>query len=411
MNQPGRPPIEPAAPRRNREAQYRRLLSLVGEPRPDTGSDGPLIRSKRMRSIINCHRMVSAYQESTRVACVSEQYPTEIVYAAGAIPWNIESMAIMLAQSTDVNRIFQLTQEQELSRDICSFLRGPFGMIAAEAYPTPDVVLTNDQPCEGLSKMMFLAGRGFDVPVLGLHSPQTLDPAAVDYLVRQIEALLPKFGAALGIELGPDDLKQAVADSNRARVSYLRTVELLKSRVLPGVCRELQEVFGMNCFGSRPNAQLCEALYQDASRMESLVGRPRVLWIGQVPEESHELLEHIRKSVDLMFWAPLWAPNLMLLDEDKPLESIAERAIRYHWSTSRMYEDVERVSAEFHVDGILIANVWGCRNMMGMSPMLRDLARTSRLKYLTINTDLVDRNNYAFNHVKNRVDAFLELMI
>ena len=53
---------------------------------------------------------------------------------------------------------------------------------------------------------------------------------------------------------------------------------------------------------------------------------------------------------------------------------------------------------------------WGCRNMMGISPMLRDVAESRKLKYLTINLDLVDRNNYAFNHVKNRVDAFLELM-
>jgi hypothetical protein len=42
--------------------------------------------------------------------------------------------------------------------------------------------------------------------------------------------------------------------------------------------------------------------------------------------------------------------------------------------------------------------------------MLRDLAARKKLKYLTINIDLVDRNNYAFNHVKNRVDAFLELL-
>ena len=48
--------------------------------------------------------------------------------------------------------------------------------------------------------------------------------------------------------------------------------------------------------------------------------------------------------------------------------------------------------------------------MMGLSPMIRDIAIRRKLKYLIINIDLVDRNNYAFNHVKNRVDAFLELV-
>lgn len=48
--------------------------------------------------------------------------------------------------------------------------------------------------------------------------------------------------------------------------------------------------------------------------------------------------------------------------------------------------------------------------MMGVSPMLRELATSKNLKCLTINVDLVDRNNYVFNHVKSRVDAFLELL-
>jgi len=100
----------------------------------------------------------------------------------------------------------------------------------------------------------------------------------------------------------------------------------------------------------------------------------------------------------------------MVLDEERPLRSIAERAMLYHWSAERMRADVARICESYAVEGLLIANVWGCRNMMGMTPVLRDLATSRKLRHLTINTDLVDRNNYAFSHVKNRIDAFLELM-
>jgi benzoyl-CoA reductase/2-hydroxyglutaryl-CoA dehydratase subunit BcrC/BadD/HgdB len=405
--------VDPERTGQERGIQYQNLLSLMGEHRPDArNAGGPLLRVARMRSIINCHRLAEAYKEQSRVAYVSEQFPTEIVFACSALPWNIESMAIMLAQSLDVNRIFQLTQERELSRDICSFLRGPCGMMLADCYPRPDIVLTNDQPCEGLAKVMFMSGKRYKAPVLALNTPTTIDDDSLTYVVKQLEQMMARMEAELGVEHGPDSLRSAVEYSNQARESYRKTVQLLQTHSLPGVSRELQEIFGMNYFGAKENVQICKALYEDALKMVGgeAGSRKRVLWIGQVPEEAHELLQHMSQVVEIVYWAPLWKANTMLLDEASPLRSIAERAMLYHWSAERMSVDTARICDAYGIEGFLIVNVWGCRNMAGISPMLRDLATSRKIKYLTINIDLVDRNNYAYNHVKNRVDAFLELM-
>jgi benzoyl-CoA reductase/2-hydroxyglutaryl-CoA dehydratase subunit BcrC/BadD/HgdB len=403
---------------RERGVQYHNLLNLVGEIGNGAQSPGPSLKASRMRSIVNCHRLAEAYKEQSKVAYVSEQFPAEIVFAFGAIPWNIESMAIMLAQSADVNRILQLTQEKEMSRDICSFLRGPFGMMLADCYPTPDIVLTNDQPCEGLSKVMYMSGKRYQAPVLGLHSPNTIDDDSVTYLAKQMEQMMARMEEEFGMGLDPDALGCAVKYSNQARSYYCKTLQLLEAHRLPGVSRELQEIFGMNYFGAKENAQICRALYeeslemakQETTNIEAGSKGKRVLWIGQVPEESHELLRHMSEAVDIVFWAPLWEANTRMLDEGQPLRSIAERTMRYHWNAERMGAEIARMCEAYEIDGFLIANVWGCRNMMGLTPMFRDFGRSKKLKYLTINIDLVDRNNYAFSHVKNRVDAFLELM-
>ena len=403
--------MQPETIQQQRRTQYENLLHLLGQ-HSSNNEDVPALKATRMRSILNCYRLAEAYKQGTKVAYVSEQFPTEIVFAMGAIPWNIESMAIMLAQSLDVNRIFQMTQEHELSRDICSFLRGPFGMMLADCYPCPDIVLTNDQPCEGLSKMMFMSGKHYTAPVLGLHSPNSIDDDSLDYLVKQLEHMLVRIAQEFGTEFSNDSLRAAVDYSNQAREYYCKTLQLLETHHLPHVSRELQEIFGMNYFGTKENAQICKVLYDEAVELtqgEQNTGK-RVLWIGQVPEESHELLQHMREVVDIIFWAPLWEANSVWLNEAQPLRSIAERAILYHWNAGRMETDILRICDAYGIEGFLIANVWGCRNMMGISPMLRDVAESRKLKYLTINLDLVDRNNYAFNHVKNRVDAFLELM-
>ena len=394
-----------------RSVQYQNLLSLLGEPRQD--DTGPSLKAGRMRSIVNSHRLSEAYKETSKVAYVSEQFPSEVVFACDAIPWNIESMAIMLAQSVDVNKIFQLTQERELSRDICSFLRGPFGMMLAECYPTPDIVLTNNQPCEGLSKLGFLSGKGYKIPALALHTPNTLDEDSLTYIGKQIENIVSKMKETLGVDPDPDALRSAIEYSNQAREYYKKTLQLLETRRLPGVSRELQELFGMNYFGSKANAQICKVLYEEALELDDgdAKNKKRVLWIGQVPEESHELLQRMNEVVDIVYWAPLWEANSLVIDQDDPLRSMAERAILYHWSAERMSADILKICESYEIEGFMVAYVWGCRNMMGVSPALRELARSKKLGYLAIDIDLIDRsNNYAFNHIKNRVDAFLELM-
>ncbi len=396
----------------SRAVQYQNLLALIGENQAEAGAVKAPLRAARMRSIVNSYRLAEAYKEQSRVVYVSEQFPTEIVFAFNAIPWNIESMAIMLAQSLDVNRIFQLTQEKELSRDICSFLRGPFGMMLADCYPRPDLVLTNDQPCEGLSKLMFTSGKGYKAPILALHSPNIVDCESLNYLAKQLKRMMSEMERVFGESVNPDALRSAFEYSNQAREYYCKTVRLLQTNKIPGIARELQEIFGMNYFGAKQNVQICKALYDEALELanaEPAKGK-RVLWLGQVPEEAHELVQHMSQVVDIIYWAPLWGSNTLMIDPANPFQSMAERAMLYHWNSERMQADTANICDAYGIDGLLIANVWGCRNMMGITPMLRDLANSKKLKYLTINIDMVDRNNYAFNHVKNRVDAFLELL-
>jgi len=396
--------------RKERRDQYQNLLKLIGEPRPEAGG-GPSLKAARMRSIVNSHRLAGAYKEESKVAYVSEQFPSEIVFAFDVIPWNIESMAIMLAQTVDVDRVIQVTQEQGLSRDICSFLRGPRGMMWSDCYPTPDLILMNNQPCEGLSKTGVLSGKDYQAPSLALHTPSTVDEDSLSYLAKQMERMMSQMEDLLGTKLDPEALRSTVRYSNQAKEYYNKTVELLKGHKLPGVARELQEVFGMNYFGTKENVQICKVLYEEALELlGEETDKKRVMWIGQTPEESHELLRHMRQAVDIVFWSPLWDANAVMLDEDEPLRGLAERGILYHWDADRMRTETAQMCDDYEIEGFLIANVWGCRNMMGVSPMLRELATSKDLKFLTINIDLVDRNNYAFNHVKNRIDAFLEIV-
>jgi benzoyl-CoA reductase/2-hydroxyglutaryl-CoA dehydratase subunit BcrC/BadD/HgdB len=398
----------------NRGIQYKNMTEIIGKYNKKPVSQTPGLKSTQMRSIMNAYRLVEAYKKESKLVYVGEQFPNELLFPFKVIPWNIESMAILFAQSVNVDDFFHLTQEKNLSRDICSYLRGPFGVMMANCYPGPDLILANDQPCDCLAKLEYMASRFYKAPFFTLNTPNEINDDTLAYLKNQMKSVLLETENVLMTKFKEEDFQEVIGLSNAAREYYCKTVQLHQNYYLPGVSRELLEIFGTNYFGLKETVQVCKTLYDEALEMsqkaESKKKRKRVLWVGQAPESSHDLLEHIEKELEVVFWAPLWEANLMYLDSHNPLKSIATRAILYHWNEERMRTETNEICDEFEIEGIIIANIWGCRNMMGISPMIRELAKEKNLKYLTINIDNMDRNNYSFTQMKNRTDAFIELM-
>ncbi|AIQ13249.1 2-hydroxyacyl-CoA dehydratase family protein [Paenibacillus durus] len=399
----------------DRKSQHRNMTEVLEACRIQDLSSTTHLKASRIRSLLNAYRLSKAYEPDSKVAYVVEQFPNELVYALGMIPWNIESMAILLAQYGSADSFINLTQQNHVSRDICSFLRGSFGVIMANCYPNPDIVLANDQPCDCLSKLANVASKYYRSPFFSITTPTELNDDTLDYLAEQQRILVKDMAAALDMEFHESEIDRVVRQSNEAREYYCKTADLLRDHRLPGVSRELLEIFSMNAFGLPENVQLCKTLYQEALEMsnkpDSKKSGKRVLWAGQAPDGSHEIMRYMEEEVEVIFWAPLWSSNIMKLDPDDPYRSIARRAIEYHWHMERLQANLAEVCDSYGIDGIVISNAWGCRNMLALSPMMREVCGEKKIKYLTINVDFIDRNNYAFNHVKNRIDAFLEILM
>lgn len=399
---------------KNRELQYRNMMDAINIYNAGIQKDKSSLKTTKMRSLMNAYRLSEAYKNNTKVAYVGEQFPNEIVLAFNLNAWNIESMAILFSQSINTDRFFNLTQENNLSRDICSFLRGPFGVMLSNSYPTPDIALANDQPCDCLAKLVNMASKIYGCPFYTLNTPNYINEDALLYLVNQMKYLISEIESKLNIKFEQEQFNKVIAYSNEARSYYCKIVELHRRATLPGVSRELLEVFGMNYFGVKETVQICKTLYQEAlemSKQSENTKKKRVLWVGQVPEGSHDLLDYLDDFVEVVFWPSLWESNLMILDPEEPLKSIAHRAILYHWNSERMRINIEDICKKFEIEGIIICNIWGCRNNLGLSSMIREFSREQNLKCLTLGLDLMDRNNYSFAYVKNRVDAFLEIIL
>lgn len=399
---------------KNREVQYKNMTEIIEKYKAKESDQTNNLKTTRMRSIMNSYRLSESYKINSKVAYVGEQFPSEIVFAYNLVAWNTESLAILLSANLDLDEYLNLTQENSLSRDICSFIRGPYGVMLGNCYPTPDIILANDQPCDCLAKLEYMAGKLYDSPFYTLNTPINITEDSITYLANQMKDIIKRIEEVVKVEFEQEKFMKILEYSNEAREYYCKTAELLKTKKLPGVCRELHEIFGMNYFGLKENMMMCKTLYEEALEMvknpHNEIKEKRVLWIGQTPNNSHEIIQHLEKELEVIYWAPFWDANLMKLDIERPFESIAERAILYHWNADRMRQNAIEVCDKYGISGIVIADIWGCRNMMGINSSMREMAKEKNLKYLTINLDLVDKKNYSISQVKNRIDAFLEIM-
>lgn len=137
--------------------------------------------------------------------------------------------------------------------------------------------------------------------------------------------------------------------------------------------------------------------------------RKRVIWFGQMSFFSDQIIEYIEKEVEIIYFGP-FVNYRDRINPENPYRSLAKRFITYSWNPFTMSETIHQFSTKFKISGIILQNAWGCRDILGVNNMLRDAAKENKLKILMLDNDFLDKEKVAFDHVKNRIDAFMEIL-
>lgn len=399
---------------RNRDLQYKNIIAALES---DSRAPAPvtMLKASRMRSIVNSYYFREAYKKTTHVAFTGELCPTELLLAFKMVSLNLETMAALFSQSDRLRVYLKQADEYGVSRDICSNIRSGLGIALANCCPAPDVVLGNSYPCDGISKMTFVMSRLYHCPYFMLDTPNYVSDEAVVYLVEQMKRFISEVEKILHVTFSYEDLRRVVDYSNKAREYFNKVNQLCETATLRDVPRELIEIVVSNLWGSKELVDICRTLYDEAlaktNNGENRKTKTRVLWVGQLPFYSDELVDYLVNDceLELIYLSALMNSEFML-DRDKPLESIARRLLIHTWDPMAIRNDITQIARKFGIDGIVLLNVWGCRNMMGINHMLRDAAVQNDLTFLTVDGDYLDKEKYSFSHLKNRVDAFVEII-
>lgn len=397
----------------NREVQYKNMINALAKNEYVSKTNQETLKASKLRAIVNSYYFTDAFKNTSKVAFVGEQFPNEILYPFNLISINIETMAALFSKSDNVKEYIKIADEHHLSKDICSNVRTSYGIGLANCYPTPNIAIANTHPCDALSKLLYLTGKAYNGKFFSIDTPSIYSEDSILYLAEQYEKLVHDISTELELEYKYEAFMQIIRYSNEAKKYYLKTLELCQTKTLPLIPYELLAIVESGFWGQKEAVAVCKMLYEEALEKSNKTEKRnhRLLWIGQKPNYSNEILEYFEAhQLEVFFLGALDSSHYMLLDESDPYVSIAKRSIKNMWDPIRFKDDIKNIQEEFHIDGVILLNAWGCRNMLGVNQMLREFIIKNSLKVLTIDIDYMDKDKFAFSQVKNRIDAFIEIL-
>lgn len=384
-------------------------------------------KAELKRANLNSYYFRKAYDNGAKVVHVNSFVPSEILLALGLTPFNLGNIGGILAQGKASKKMINLAQQNHYSSDLCSTSRCILGAALINALPTPDFLAFTSLPCDVGSHIYFTLSQLYGSKWFLLDVPLYYDDEeeAIAYLENQIRNLVILMEDALDLKLDPEMLKTAITYSNEASLYAQKTNELARMIPSPLSAMETMEfASAAHLLGSKEMAEMCKERYEEIKgniRNARFEGnrKPRILWHGLRPYYTDEIFDHLEDKCKVEVISELDVYGVFycgweFLDPEQPFRSLAKRMLLLQGSFSSINEQfIRQISGrldEYSIDGVIAYNSRGCRHMLSVSQVFRDIFNNNDRPYLEIDGDYIDDRDYSFEQIKTRIDAFAELL-
>ena len=382
-------------------------------------------RSELKRANLVSAYFKKAYEPGSKVVYVNSFMPCEIFWALGFVPFNLGAIGGILSQGKASAKFINLAQQSHYPGDLCSTSRCILGAALANALPTPDFITLTSAPCDVGSHIYYTLSQIYKKNWFLLDIPGQYDDQAAAYLEKQIKALVTRIEQTFAVQLDPGKLTTAIAYANEA-LEYLGKInELARQVPSPLSADESMEIASsLHLLGSRELAEVLKERYEEIpppvqDKKLHRRRKPRILWHGLRPFYSSEIFHHLenRCGVEVISEINVNGSSSYLLpaiDPGDPFKSLAQRMIILIGGISLNSQAIDPqllyLKKEYGIDGVISFYSRGCRHMLSIHHMLRDIAGKHDLPCLDIDGDYIDDRDYSFAQIKTRIDAFAELL-
>ena len=372
---------------------------------------------------------------------------TELLLSFGVLPVLPEINALQSGMRQRSREFIREAEKHGHSEDVCTYVKCDLGMKlkgnvgpTGQHLPDPDLLLLSYTGCFTFMKWFELLREEYDAPTVMLHVPYQADGRVTasmrDYVVDQLRReVIPALERLTGRAYDEARLKELLRRSAQAEDDLVRVLEAGKRRPSPidgyfGAVYYVGPIF--SAFRGTDDAV---AYYRE---LREEVDERVAKGLGPVTPEGPMGPERFRLVVEgppnwtsfREFWRMFHAEGAVCVastytkvggtydegfrhDPDRPLESLAEYCLGCY--TNRhlpgRVDVLCRYMEEYEADGLLVNSVKSCNSFSaGQLLMLREVERRTGRPGGFIESDLVDPRYFSASNVKNRVDAYLQMI-
>ncbi|SDW87204.1 Benzoyl-CoA reductase/2-hydroxyglutaryl-CoA dehydratase subunit, BcrC/BadD/HgdB [Lachnospiraceae bacterium KHCPX20] len=172
-----------------------------------------------------------------KVAWVTAFTPVEILEALGILYYYPESYAAVIAASEKEQAYISISEEQNLSRDCCSYSccfngcldleEGPRGV-----PPRPDVLIATNNQCNTLPGWWNLLSQKYHIPLIVIDYPGETDDreSAFEYVLNQHKSLISKMEDLSGNKLDETVLEKIIENSRKSVAAWENVISYLPQK-------------------------------------------------------------------------------------------------------------------------------------------------------------------------------------
>jgi len=362
-----------------------------------------------------------AYRGDGPVVWASLLFPSELIHAAGAVPFYPEMAAAVISSLELAPRFLDAAAQAGFSPDTCSFHRTILGAWLEGFMPAPSCLAAADYLCDSAPlSFRFIAERE-EVPLLLLEIPFRGGEPYLALLEAELEETARRLAGACGIDWVDylRGLGEAVELSEAARRHLLEVEEL---RLRHPLLLDGRDALGhLSVLASAPGHPAGERFYRELAaelreRAEAAEGGSngervkKLLWMHLKPYYPHRLFEHLEEhggrivceEYNRCFWGEM--------DPRRPFYSLA-RKLAAHFGVGdgrRRALALRELALRHRVDGAVHFNHWGCRQSAGGAALVRRALLREGIPVLLLEGDCIDSREYQEGQAATRLEAFLE---
>ena len=400
-----------------------------------TGSTRRTLSSAReVTDLVVAHYMsaLQAHSEGRHVAwSTAVAPPSELLYSMGVQPLFPENYACVSTVMKATREMFNVSESQDLSRDLCSYTRCVMGSVLGCESPLggmekPDILVSIKNVCITYLKWWQLMANELKRPLYVIDCPRIIEEIKdhnVKYVAEQLKNLGLKLEKITGRALDETKLKEAVQLSDKAAELWRKALEHRKSKPCPmGVTDSSAAMFPIVASaGTNEAVEYYQRLLAEVSeRVKEGVGvieqeKYRLLLSG-IPYWHHlNLFNYLETKFGAVFVYELYTATwgITSLNPAKPYESLAFKTLFNPTNMPQTWLEkwVVKLVKDFDVDGMVLFSSRSCKATSILNIAVQKFLRERHgIPSVVIEADHTDDRAYSDAQAKAKLDVFMEVL-